>query len=157
AMFPMKIVDRQPYLQLVSSLVPWQGVSPWMSGVRLIFRADLNFAQVAPELAEAPRVRLRRADFSAGAIAGEIEKQAEDETLPMEQRIQALLSLAYMDHAENRAREAEEKFNVVLGYGQQTNNLLLQAIAIHGLGDVSLRREDLDQAQHWYECALIPA
>jgi tetratricopeptide (TPR) repeat protein len=156
AMVPLKIDDRQAYLQLVSSLVPWRGVKPWMAGVRLIFRADPNFAQVAPELAEAPRARLRRTDFGAGAITREMEKEAYDEDLPMEQRMQALLSLAYTDYAENRAEDAEEKFNTLLSYGQETKNLQLQAVAINGLGDVARRRGDLDQAQHWYECALIP-
>lgn len=157
AMFPLRIVDRQAYLRLVSSLVPWQGLKPWMSGLRLIFRADLNFAQLAPELSEAPRVRLRRADFSTAAIARELENQVENESLPMEERMQTLLSLAYMDYAENRPAEAEEKFNLLLSYGQQTRNLPLQAIVINGLGDVAHRREDLDRAQHWYECALVPA
>jgi tetratricopeptide (TPR) repeat protein len=156
AMIPLRINDRHAYLQLVSSLVPWQGPEPWMAGVRLIFRADINFDQVAPELAEAPRVRLRRADFGAEAIAREIEKQAEDEDLPMEQRMQSLLSLAYMDYAKDRPAEAERKFNALLSYGQQTKDLPLQAVAINGLGDIARRRGDLDQAQHWYECALIP-
>lgn len=157
AMIPLKIADRRSYLRLVSSLVPWQGLQPWMRSVRLIFRADVNFRQAAPDLMNAPRVRVQRVDFSAGAIARELEREVVNEEQPLEERMPSLLSLAYMDYAHNRVEQAVTKFNLLLGYAQQTGNLQLQTIAINGLGDVAHRAGDLGQAQHWYECALVPA
>src|SRR5262249_45754939 len=152
-MFPQRIVDRRAYVRLISSLVPAQGVQPWMRSVRLIFRVDVNFAQTAPELANAPRVQVSRSDFSPAAIAASLEEDVDDEDLPLEQRMQSLFSLAYLDYANERSDAAREKFDLLLGYYQQTKNPLMQAMVMNGLGDLEQRNNDLEKSQYWYECA----
>lgn len=156
-MFPQRVVDRRAYLRLIYSLLPAQGVQPWMRGVRLIFRVDVNFAQTAPELANARRVQASRSDFSPEAMAASMEEDVSDEDLPMEQRMQSLFSLAYLDYAHERANEAREKFDLLLGYYQQTNNPLMQALVMNGLGDLEQRNNDLEKSQYWYECASTAA
>jgi tetratricopeptide (TPR) repeat protein len=158
AMFPEEIVDRRAYLHLVASCVPWEGVQPWMRGVRLIFRDGPDTAQYAPELVEAPRLRRAMIDLSTAAITASFEEDVEDEELSEAERMQALLSLACMDYAYNRTADAIAKYEVLLGYYQYTENHMMQAFVMNGLGDVYCQRlGDLEQAQYWYECAVPPA
>jgi len=82
---------------------------------------------------------------------------AADEGAPVEERMQALLSLAVLDYAHNRAADAVARFNHLLGYYQHTGNTVMQAFVLNGLGDVARRQGDADGARHWYECAVPPA
>lgn len=157
AMFPQQVADWHAYLRLVSALVPAGEVKAWMRGVRLIFRADVNVEQVAPELANAPRVQVSRPDFSPAAAAASLEEDVGDEDSPMEKRMQSLFSLACLDCAHERTDEARTKFELLLGYYQQTRNPLMQAMVMNSLGDLEQRNSDLDRAQYWYECASTPA
>jgi tetratricopeptide (TPR) repeat protein len=158
AMFPEEIADRRAYLRLVASFVPWEGVQPWMRGVRLIFRDGPDTEQYAPELVEAPRLRRTIIDLSTTAITASFEGDVENEELSEAERMQALLSLACMDYAYNRTADAIAKYEVLLGYYQHTDNHLMQAFVMNGLGDVyGQRLSDLEKAQYWYECAVPPA
>lgn len=157
AMFPQEIADWQAYLQLLLSFVPWQGLSPWMRGLRLIFRYETGREHNVPQLAQAPCVRVTPVDLSPAAIAASIEADVDDEELPMEQRMQSLFALACQDYAYNRVEDAITKYEVLLGHYQQTENLTMQALVMNGIGDVLHRNENLNEAQHWYECAVVPA
>lgn len=157
AMLPAEVADGPSYLQLVSQLAPWTGIRPWMRGVRLVFRYQPEIDRESRPLKSAPRVRVRAIDLGPTAIAGSLQAEAEDSALTDEERMQSLLTLAYLDAAHHRAEAATTKFNLLLGYYQHTGNVLLQAMTIKGLGDVQRRDGNLDQARHWYECALLPA
>src|SRR5262249_32983803 len=111
----------------------------------------------AKRLAGAPRVRRAGVDFSPAAIEASTAQDVEDEGLPIEQRMQALLTLACLDSAHGRVEAATPKFDMLLGYYQQTSNHALQAFVLNAFGDMERRRGDLDRAQHWYECASPPA
>lgn len=157
AMFPQQIDDRLAYLSFVSSFVPRDGVKPWMRGVRLIFRDEAEAGPRAPLFAGAPRVRVTRMDFGPEAMAASLEQEAGDEDLPAEQRMQSLFALAALDTSHNRIEEALAKYKLLLGYYQQSENQLMQALVMNGLGDVYQRNSDLARAQRWYECAITPA
>jgi tetratricopeptide (TPR) repeat protein len=156
-MFPQQISDRREYLRLVASFVPWEGVKPWMAGIRLLFRDQTSTAEYALGLAGAPRVRLINVDIGPAAMEASTREDVEDEELPDEDRMQALLSLALLDYAHNRTNDAITKYNQLLGYYQRTENQLMQAFIIKAFGDVFHRQGVLDKAQHWYECAVPPA
>jgi tetratricopeptide (TPR) repeat protein len=157
AMFPLEIADWAQYLQLVSMLAPWKGVKPQMRGVRLLFRYQRESDPGELPVVAAPRVRVQDIDLGPAAIEASLLSEAEDPELSDEERMQALLTAAYMDSAYNRSEAAISKFNLLLGYYQHTGNLLVQALVIKGLGDVAHRNNSLEQAQRWYECALLPA
>lgn len=157
AMFPQQIADRREYLRLVASYVPWEGVKPWMAGIRLVFRDEADTAEYAPGLPGAPRVRLMNVDLGPAAMEASTREDVEDDELPEEERMQALLSLALLDYAHNRPNEAIAKYNHLLGYYQRIENQAMQAFVINAFGDVFHRQGDLDKAQHWYECAVPPA
>jgi len=156
-MFPDIITDKRAYLKMISSLVPWQGVKPWMRGTRLIFRYDSDTAKSA-DFEKMPRVKFTSFDMGSSAIEESMKADMENENLPLEDRMQSLFSLAIIEYAHNRVDESIEKFRILLGYFQSTENDLMQAMVLNGIGDACRHcYKDLDQARHWYECAVIPA
>lgn len=157
AMFPQRIADRREYLRLAGSFVPREGVRPWMAGIRLLFRDETGTAEYAPELANASRVRLMNLDLGPAAIEASTQSDVNDEEMPVEERMQALLSLAFLDYAHNRNDEAIAKYCLLLGHYQKAENPVMQAVVINAFGDIYHRRGELDQALHWYECAVPPA
>lgn len=157
AMVPMTIGDWPRYLELIEKLVPWKGIEPWMRGVRLVLRSSVDADKLAPRLASAPRVRRTQFEFGPAQMDSALRDQMADETQPLEQRMIALLSLAVIDYGHDRPQDAIDKYNHLLGHYQHTKNPLMQAVVLNGLGDVEQRRNQLDKAQHWYECAVEPA
>ena len=157
AMFPMEVKDWASYLKLIVGLVPWDGIQPWMRGVRLVFRSTQEAGRFEPRLSNAPRVRRTKFELTQDQIEGAIADQVNDEQAPVEQRMQALLSLAVLDYAYNRPEDAIAKYNHLLGYYQSTGNKALEAFVLNGLGDVAHRQGNLEHALERYECAVIPA
>ena len=156
-MFPMEVKDWASYLKLIVGLVPWDGIQPWMRGVRLVFRSTQEAGRFEPRLSNAPRVRRTKFELTQDQIEGAIADQINDEQAPVEQRMQALMSMAVLDYAYNRPEDAIAKYNHLLGYYQSTGNKALEAFVLNGLGDVAHRQGNLEHALERYECAAIPA
>jgi hypothetical protein len=156
-MCPSRIADRDAWLDLMRIFLPDNGVEPWMAGVRLAFRDDLDTAHAAPDIASCPRVRLIDVDFSPENLERGLDEDAQNDELPEAQRMQALLSLAVIDGAHNRLSDAAARYEILLGYYQQTQNLAMQAFVINAFGDLCRAAGDVPKAQHWYECAVAPA
>jgi len=155
ALCPVSIADREEYLKLITGLIPYWGVQPWMrQGIRLIFR-DLSLAEtVGADLSEAPRTRLLPLDLGPEALAESLDQEVDDESLPLEQRMQSLLMLATQDFGYGRTADALTKYDLLLGHYQNTKDARMQAVTINGIGDVYQREEQLDKARQWYESAV---
>jgi tetratricopeptide (TPR) repeat protein len=156
---PGHIANRQAYLSLLSALLPRGRAEPWMRRVRFVFRDE--------PVADEPRhpllavcgekIAVTDLDFGPAAIEGALDEEVGDESLPIEARMHALLSLAMMDGAHARTREALERLTHLLGYFQSTKNLPMQALVMNAIGDAYVRTAMIDQGQDWYERALVPA
>ncbi|MBX6315306.1 MAG: hypothetical protein IRY99_20700 [Isosphaeraceae bacterium] len=157
AMVPAQVADWPAYLELVSTCAPRQTIEPWMRGLRLIFRVDAGFAFGASPLVDTERTRLTRVDFGPSALEGSLRRSAEDSRLPLADRMQALLSLALLDAAHGRFLEAERRFRVLLDHYRKTDQPMMQAVVMNGLGDMAHRQGDLARARYWFECAVPPA
>ena len=153
-MFPPTIHDRKAYLDLVASFAAWRGVKPGMRGLRIIFRDGTDTAGFMPALASAPRLRIKSVDMGPEAIQAALKEEAEDEALPDERRMAALLQQALLDSAHGRTQQALTQFKVLLGYYQHTQTYALQALVLNAIGDIFHRTNDLKNACHWYECAV---
>ena len=101
---------------------------------------------IEPRLSNAPRVRRTKFELTQDQIEGAIADQVNDEQAPVEQRMQALMSLAVLDYAYNRPEDAIAKYNHLLGYYQSTGNKALEAFVLNGLGDVAHRQGNLEHA-----------
>jgi tetratricopeptide (TPR) repeat protein len=156
-MCPGEIADRGAWLRLVRTFLPDRGVEPWMAGLRLVFRDLPGTDRAAPDIVECPRVRILDIDFGPERIARGLDEDADNEALPDEQRMQALLSSAVIDSGHGRTTAAAAKFETLLGHYQRSGNLSMQAFVINAFGDLCRAAGDDARAQHWYECAAIPA
>jgi tetratricopeptide (TPR) repeat protein len=157
AMLPAQIADRRAYLELVASCAPAAGVRPWMRGLRLIFRVEPDFDPKAAPFVARNRFRVARLDFGPAALAAAMREEAADPAVPEGERMQSVLALASIDAAHGRAAQATAQYNQVLAFAQKTDNPLMQALVLNGLGDLAQRQGDVAKAQHWYECSIPPA
>jgi tetratricopeptide (TPR) repeat protein len=156
-MFPARVADWPAYLKLVASCAPRPEVQPWMRGLRLVFRVEAGFAFADSPLVDAERTRLTRVDFGPAALEASFRKAADNQRLPEAERMEALLSLAFLAAAHGRTQEARTAFQVLLDYHSRTDNPLMQAVVLNGLGDLEHRAGRLQEAKSWYECAVTPA
>ena len=157
AMCPTAIADRSAYLDLVNDFAPHQGIRPGMQGLRLVFRDEPDTGDFFPPLASAPRVQMHPVDMGPEALQQALREEVEDEELPDERRMTALLQNAIIDAAHGRKEDAFAQFHVLLGHYQHTKNAPMQALVINAFGDIHHRDNDLEQARHCYECAVPPA
>ena len=155
-LFPQGIQSPREFVELLWKFLPWRGVERWMSGLRLVVR-DPAIRQLAPQSATVSRVRFRAFDFGPEAVQRGLEEDTSNEELPEADRMQALLLSASMDFAFHRQQEAVPKYQALLGYYQKTGDLPMQAFILNSFGDFYSRAGDVAKAQHWYECALVPA
>ncbi|WP_338865633.1 tetratricopeptide repeat protein [Myxococcus stipitatus] len=96
-------------------------------------------------------------DLGPSAVQASFQQEMADPERPLADRMQALLSLAALNYSQGQFTEAAEKYKVLLGYYQQTENHSMQALVMQGIGDAFRRSGATEQALHWYECALVPA
>jgi tetratricopeptide (TPR) repeat protein len=96
-------------------------------------------------------------DFGPEAIRESLAATAEDERQPLAARMQSLLAAAIVDGVYGEHPAALAKLERVLGYYQNEKNLLMQAVTVNAMGEVCQLGAALDQAQHWFECALALA
>lgn len=157
ALVPTRIDDRDAYLDLLRTVLPGRTLQPWMrQGIRLFIRDVQEALVLSPELVTRPRLEVYAVDLGPEAMAAALAREAEDEALPPEQRMQSLLQLAVLDGAYNRTNDALSKYDLLLGYYQGTGNLAMQALVLCSLGDLYRRNADSKTARHYYECAVPP-
>lgn len=130
-----------------------------MARLRLIVR-DVE-PSATPAEHEHPLARVTSAelevapiDFSQDAIRKSLAETAEDESAPLPERMSSLLAAAIVDGAHHEHARALEGLDRVLGYYQAEKNTLMQAVTVNAMGEVNQSAGALEQARHWFECAL---
>lgn len=156
-MGPGSIADATSYLKLLATLLPDPDIRPWMRGTRIVARVPANFRLETSPLAPYPRVRVRPFTIPPDVHETELLTTADDPKAPIGERMQAEVQLGYIDLAYGRFSEAIERFLKSLAFFQWAEIASMEALIICGLGDVARRQDNLQEAQHWYECALVPA
>lgn len=157
ALTPLNITDLPGYAELVEQLALTNGGVPWFRGMRIIVREDTALPMLPEALSGEPYVVRKDFDLSMDAIAQSIEEAAEDPEASPEQKSQALMQSASIDYAHGRNDAALAKYNELLAHYQETDNPVMQALVMTGIGDVHNRSGEFDEAQAWYERALVPA
>jgi tetratricopeptide (TPR) repeat protein len=156
-MGPMSISDPTAYLELLAQLPPRSEILPWMRGARIVARVPADFNLAQSHLAKAKRVSVDPFVIPPNAHEEELLANAADPKMPVGERMQAEVQLAYIDYAHSRFDMATERFNKALAFFQWAKISAMEALIISGLGDIARRREDWRKAQHWYACAVVPA
>ena len=156
-MCPGSIQNANAYLELLEPLLPHPEIRPWMRGARIVARVPADFELAASPLANAKRVCVKPFAIPPDTHENELLATAADSRLPLPDRMQAEVQLAYLDYAYARFAPAIERFLTALAFFQWADVPVMEGLIICGLGDIARRQENLGEAQHWYECAVVPA
>ena len=156
-MGPGKIADPENYLDLLAQLPPKPDIRPWMRGARIVARVPADFQLDCSPLAKAKRVQVKPFTIPPNAQEDELLAAAGDPKIPLGDRMQAEVQLAYLDYAHSRFDKAIERFLKALAFFQWAEIPVMEGVVISGLGDIARRQGNLKEAQHWYACAVVPA
>ena len=114
-------------------------------------------SSLARPSATANWVQVRPFVIPSNAQEEELIATAEDPKIPLGDRMQAEVQLAYLDYAHSRFDEAIRRFLRALAFFQWAEIPAMEGLIICGLGDIARRQENWQEAQHWYACAVEPA
>lgn len=156
-MGPESIAKAPEYLELLARLLPRPEIQPWMRGTRIVARVPAEFNLADSPLASGRRVRVRPFTIPPDAHEQELLASSSDSNIPIGARMEAELQLGYIDYAHGRLTQAVERFLKSLAFFQWAGVPVIEGLIICGLGDVARRQQNLEEARHWYECALVPA
>ena len=156
ALLPETIANQQAQSELLGHLIPAKGVEPWMRRLRLLVRDDgaSPFAEDSLRRAGARNVLVHRTDLTVGAIADATAREAEDTSLPVVKRLDALLQCAAMDVAVGRYEAAIDKYSRLYKHYEEHHLTEMQALAAQGTADVLARIDRLPAARGRYLQAL---
>ncbi|NTY41637.1 hypothetical protein [Burkholderia diffusa] len=159
AWLPSSIGDVAGFAKVVLQLLALNGFEAWMEGHRFCIRDDRNHPCLIPLARErkAEHVLILPVDFSSEKATRNLVDVANDATQPMEQRMGALMQIAAIDLAHGRLPDAQRKYRALLAFHAGRQDSTGCAVALHGLGDVALRRGSARDAKEWYVLALPAA
>ncbi len=156
ALLPLEIHDHTAYAALARDLVRHRMPFPWCSGVRFILRDDVAAPQLA-QFGNAPRTRTLRIDFSAPALAEALAREAADESLPPDDRMNAALVAAGMDQAYGRTDEALARYQTVMQHFGAAGNAPVAALAANGIAACLQAKGDTAGAERIMHAAMEAA
>ena len=156
-MFPMQIADRVAYAALMREVLQHEFPFPWCHHMRIILRDDSADPVLASTLRKAPRIAWYEPDLSSQAFEKALEEEIDDKTLPLEQRLQAVLVSAGMDYSHRRYDQALSKYQLLLRYHMAKGNHPLSALILNSIGEIFLARGKPKEAGECWETALVPA
>jgi tetratricopeptide (TPR) repeat protein len=154
---PSKIGAPLPFAQMVLALVAHELPMPWCHHMRIIVCESASQALVFEHGKTMARAEFYAPDLGQAALQTSLEDEANDEALPLPQRMQSLLLLAGMDLAYRRFPAAMEKYKLLADYHEVVGPLPLHALALNGMGEVWDRSNKPVEARASYENALGPA
>lgn len=155
--FPHQIHRPQQYQEMVEALTEHQFPYPWCHHMRIFLRDQKDFPILLKRSNPVPRLCFYSPDFSVAAMEKSLQMEVMEESLPLEQRLQSLLSLAGLDLGHGRFPEALQKYQLLLRYYQGIRQPTMTALVLNWIGDVHERSGDLKEAQRFYESSLSPA
>jgi tetratricopeptide (TPR) repeat protein len=155
--FPGEIEDRSAYAQLMSEVLQHEFPFPWCHHIRFLLRDEPADRPLFKALGQSPRVAWYAPDLSAPALEKALQDEAADETLPMDQRVQALLMTAATDYSHKRYDQALDKYQRLLPYFSHTKNQPMLALVLNSLGEVLQAKGQMPEAVKCFEAALVPA
>ena len=156
-LLPSAIANPLAYSQLVMALVEHEMPVPWCHHMRIIVREDASQALLFEHGRALPHADFYAPDLGQEAVQGSLANEANDASLPLPQRMQALLILAGMDLSYRRYPAASEKFALLAKYHKTVGPPPLYAMSLYGIGKVFDQTGNKPEAQRYYEKALVPA
>ena len=158
---PQKIESTESFSDALSSLLPAPNASPdpaW-AGVRLILRDDKKNPSLVPLVRRQknPHVLVYEPDLSPEALMDSMAREALDPTLSEGERMEVLGQLAALDFSYGRLDEAAAKYGVLYEYYSRHKAPAMQAMVLHGVGDILRKTGNIPLARDRYAQGLTHA
>jgi tetratricopeptide (TPR) repeat protein len=155
---PLSLENPAAYHQAVRRFLAKEP-EPWMRGQRILVRDERSNPFLAEWLAENPSdlVAVHELDLSPEAMTSALVDEAQDQEVPPDQRMTALLQLAFLDFAHKRFEQATDKFGVLYNYYAESNQPALQALCLYGHGDILRHSDQVPEAQKRFKQGLALA
>lgn len=155
--FPLELESPKAFAEFLTKLLPVRFPTDWTRKVRLVIRIGPDPAPARNALHRHPRLSHLSADMSPDAIEKSLEADVSDQSVTLDQRMQALLMLAFRDYSMRRLPDARQKFELLIRYYEKMQQPMYHALCLNGLGEV-LERDGQDAAARArFEAALTPA
>ncbi|HET9959033.1 MAG TPA: hypothetical protein VFQ61_31295 [Polyangiaceae bacterium] len=157
ALVPMQAQPGPLYGKFVAQFAVHQGVrDPWMAYGRVIGREDRTTHSTSDALnfVKADGMLAFDVDFSTEAMAEDLSKDAVDPSLPVADRMQAVLQLAAVDMSYKRYDEAVAKYVLLHGYYGSSGAPLMQSMCLLGIGDCMRMAGQVAMAKEKYQQGL---
>jgi tetratricopeptide (TPR) repeat protein len=156
-MFPGEVGDRPAYARLMREVLRHEFPFPWCHHMRVLLRDDPADPVLHRNLREAPRIAWYEPDLSPRAMEKAMDEEVENESLPLGDRLQALLLTAGLDYSHQRYALALEKYQLIFQYHAHAGNNLLTAVALNGMGETHRATGNKAEASACFEAAMVPA
>jgi len=157
ALFPLEISDTAGYLALVRDVLKHEFPFPWCHHIRIILRDDAAHPVLAPAFGGQRRIACYQPDLSPQALEESLNEEADDQNVPLEQRLQSVLVSAGMDYSHKRYAQAIEKYQLLFKYFASKGNMALAALALNGMGEIHVAQRKNAEAAECFMAALLPA
>jgi len=155
-MMPLEVHDPLAYAKLLAATLRHKFPRPWCHHMRVIAR-DVEQRPLELSKDALQRARFRPVDFGPQAVERSLEETANDDGLPLPERMNALMVLAGIDAAHKRTDDAKEKYSLLAKYHHALGDNTQWSLALLGLGDTAARAGNAKEAKDWYLAALSPA
>jgi hypothetical protein len=115
---PLLCKDPKGYAELIRSILPVSEPPIWMNAVRVVVYEDRSLRPLTPILQalHADRVLTFDVDFSTDAMADALAEDASARSLPLTERMLALLQLAALDYSYKRHELELAKYSALFNY-----------------------------------------
>jgi tetratricopeptide (TPR) repeat protein len=155
-MMPIQIHDAVGYANLMTQTLRHSYPRPWCHNMRVIVRDDERLP-LEHSKAAFNRAQFMAVDFGSKSTEDALVESANDESLPLRERMTSLLVLAGIDAAHNRTADAKEKYKLLAKYHHALGDNAQWALSLMGLADVAAREGKPRDAKDLYLAALTPA
>lgn len=134
---PLTCKDYEGYCTLMSAVATSPELQPSLERTRVVIYDDRSRSDLVRFLGtrEVDNVLTFDIDLSTPALTDQLTRDASDPSLPLPERMNALLQLAALDYSYKRYPDALEKYGVLYQFYGKQGLLSMQALCLLGVGD----------------------
>lgn len=144
ALVPMQVADPLSWRLFTRQLTAYEPLAPWCHHMRFIVREpkDVSLEGLSPDVRDAlvltafPSTEIYDMDFSLPALQQATRDEVADPSIPLPDRMQALLLDANVDLANKRWGAASEKLSLLRRYYEAVGHQALLSVTLVSIGEV---------------------
>jgi tetratricopeptide (TPR) repeat protein len=146
---PLSCSDYAGYCGLMNALATSPALQPSLDRTRVVIYDDRSRSELVRSLRarQVDHVLTFEIDLSTPALTDQLTRDASDPTLPLPERMGALLQLAALDYSYRRYPDALEKYGVLYKFYEGQGLPAMQALCLLGVGDTLFAAEHPEPAK----------